>query len=58
MREKLVPKIIQFLAASRPIESGRIELFPYAEAFAYLIKLELISSSGLEERKKKSISIQ
>jgi len=45
-REKLVPKMIKFLALPRQVDVNRIDIFSYAEAFAFFIKFGLVSSTG------------
>jgi len=42
----LVSNILQFLAIARPLDCDRMEFFIYAEAFAALVKLEIVLVTG------------
>jgi len=38
--------MIKYLALERPVDASRIDIFPYAEAFASFIKMGIISAQG------------
>ncbi|KAG6543105.1 hypothetical protein Mapa_015354 [Marchantia paleacea] len=46
VRDALLPKVLKHLTVKRPVEASRMDFFNHAEAFAALVNLEFVSTSG------------